>query len=344
MKIQIDKKISFNNKSRPLLIAEISANHCGSKKSFLSHILSAKKNGADMVKIQTYEAEDMTIKENFVIDNGTWKKSNLLKLYQKAQTPFDWHFDAFKLAKKLKIPLFSTPFNIRALNFLKKFRPKLYKLASFEITDVNLIKEIAKTKKPIIISTGMANMKEIKRALKIVKSYHNKMILLHCISGYPTPKDEINLNQINFLKKNLNLNFIGISDHTNDIEAASLASTMGISAIEKHFIIKKNRNSPDNSFSITPKQLKELKKNIINFNSMMGRNKLVRPNSEKPSKIFRRSVYAIKDIKKGEVFSKNNIACFRPKIGIGAEFYFKIIGKKAKKNIKAKVPILKNFF
>ena len=165
-----------------------------------------------------------------------------------------------------------------------------------------------------------------------MKSYHNKIILLHCISGYPTPKDEINLNQINFLKKfNLNLLVFQITPTYR----SCFPTTMGISAIEKHFIIKKNRKSPDNSFSITPKQLKELKKNIINFNSMMGKNKLVRPNSEKSSKIFRRSVYAIKDVKKGEVFSKNNIACFRPKLGIGAEFYFKIIGKKAKKKYKS---------
>ena len=190
--IKIGKKLAISSRLRTLIIAEISANHCGSKKSFLKHILAAHKFGADLIKIQTYEPQDMVLKKNFTIKEGLWKKSNLWNLYRKAQTPFDWHYDAFKLAKKYKFELFSTPFSVRAVNFLKKFKPNLYKISSFEITDHNLITEIAKTKKPIILSTGMSSIKEIKSALKIIKKYHNKIIVLYCVSGYPTPLKDIN--------------------------------------------------------------------------------------------------------------------------------------------------------
>ena len=341
MKIKINNNLYFNSEGPPLLIAEISSNHCGSKKKFLQHILEAKKSGADLVKIQTYEVSDMTINNKFKIESGTWKGLNLSSLYKKAQTPFEWHYDAFKLAKKNKICLFSTPFSLRALSFLKKFNPPIYKVASFEITDHNLITEIAKTNKPIIISTGLANIKEIKEAIKIIKKFHNKIILLHCISGYPTSEEDINLNQIKFFKKKLKYNFVGLSDHTKDIKAASLASLFKISAIEKHFIIKKSKKSPDNNFSITPKKLKLLKKNIINYYKIMGKDKLIRPKSEKSSHIFRRSIYSTKFIKKGDLFTKKNIGCYRPNLGISSSYFFKIINKKSPFNIKENTPIKK---
>ena len=341
MKIKLNKNIIITNDGPPLLIAEISANHCGSKKKFLQHIISAKKSGADLIKIQTYETCDMTISQKYKIKSGEWKNMNLAKLYDRAQTPYEWHYDAFKLAKKLNVVLFSTPFSIRALNFLKQFNPPIYKIASFEITDVNLINEIAKCKKPIILSTGLSNRKEIENAIKIIKKYHNKIILLHCISGYPTPDDEINLKTINFFKKNFKVNYFGISDHTKDIDASLLASTMGISIIEKHFILSKKLNSPDSSFSINPNQLRYLKNKITKYYKILGKNNFIRPPSEKPSKIFRRSIFAINNIKKGEKFTKKNISCFRPLIGIGSENYFSIIGKKSKVDLKKNNPLFK---
>ena len=334
--IKINNKLSFSENGPPLLIAEISSNHCGSKSLFLKHIIQAAKNGADLVKIQTYEPEDMLVNKEFKIKSGLWKNQKLYNLYKKACTPFSWHHEAFKLAKKNKILLFSAPFSERAFNFLKKFNPPIYKIASFEITDLNLIDMIAKTKKPIILSTGLASNKEILNAVKLIKQYHSKIILLHCVSGYPTPIEEANLQNINELKKITGIKHIGFSDHTKGIYASTIASTYKICAIEKHFIINKEYKSPDSSFSIIPKELSVLKENIKK-NYLM---KLKTPKkSENPSKIFRRSIFSIQNIKKNEIFTKNNIKCFRPKIGVGSENYFKVLGKKSKKNIKKNMPI-----
>ncbi len=343
MKINLNRNKIITSEGPPLLIAEISANHCGSKKKFLQHIVAAKDAGADLIKIQTYETTDMTISKEYVIKSGTWKNLNLSKLYTKAQTPYEWHYDAFNLARKLNIILFSTPFSIRALKFLKKFKPSLYKISSFEITDLNLINEVAKCKKPIILSTGLSNENEIQKAIKTIKKHHNKIILLHCISGYPTPDEEINLKTIEYLKQKFKLQYYGISDHTKNIDASLLASTMGISIIEKHFILNKKLKSPDSSFSITPNELKKLKNKILKYNTILGKYQFKRPPSELPSKIFRRSIFTTNDIKKGERFTKKNIACFRPLIGLGSENYFSVIGKKSKVNLKKNSPLIKSY-
>ncbi len=338
--IKINNKITFYKNGPANLIAEISCNHCGSKSLFLNHIIQAKKSGADLVKIQTYEAEDMILNKDFKIKSGLWKNKNLYNLYKKAQTPFSWHKDAFKLAKKIGVTLFSTPFSPRAFFFLNQFKPDLYKVSSFEITDLHLIQLIAKTRKPIILSTGLSSIKEINQAIKIIKKYHNKIILMHCVSGYPTPLDEANLKNIEKLKKLTGIKYIGFSDHTEGIYASTIASNYNICSIEKHFILNKKLKSPDKKFSITPKELSSLKFNIKTNTSM---NKIVKKKSEKHSLIFRRSIYSIKDINKGEKFNEKNIRCFRPKIGISSDKYLNILGKKSKKKIKAFTPILKKF-
>ena len=273
MKIFINKNLSFCQNSRPLIIAEISCNHKGNKKNFLQHIRLAKKYGADLIKIQTYRPQDMAINKKFKINSGIWKGINLWKLYDKAHTPFEWHKDAFKLAKKIKIPLFSSPFSIEAVNFLEKnFNPPLYKIASFEITDLKLIKKIASLKKPVIISTGMANFKEINRAIKIIKRYHNKIIIMHCVSGYPTPNTDSNIRFINKLKISYK-NLIGLSDHTNDIYSSLASVPFGVVAIEKHFIKSKNSNTFDSEFSINPKKLNDLKNYSREIFSSLGEEK-----------------------------------------------------------------------
>ncbi len=317
---------------RTLIIAEVSANHCGSKKNFLNHILKAKEFGADLVKIQTYEPKDMIVNKNFEIKSGLWKGKNLWKLYKQACTPFTWHKDAFRLAKKKNITLFSTPFSIRSLIFLKKFKPPLYKVASFELTDHKLINEIAKLKKPVILSTGLSTLKEINSSVKIIKKYHNKIILLYCVSGYPTPLKEINLKEIEKIRNGTGIKQIGFSDHTDGLEASLEAINNEVFMIERHFTLKKNSKSPDVKFSINPEELKILKnyslsKKVFNISK---RTKV----SENSSKIFRRSIYAIKDIKKNERFSDKNIGCFRPCLGLGSENYFKILNRKSKKNIR----------
>ena len=332
--IKITNKINFSYKSPPKIIAEISGNHCGKKKKFLDLIKSACINGADLIKIQSYEPKDITLntkKKEFLIKDGIWKNIYLWDLYKKAHTPFSWHEDAFKIAKKYKKIIFSSPFSIRAVDLLEKLGCKLYKIASFEITDIKLINYIASKKKPIIISTGMASKKEINNAINEINKFHNKIIILHCVSSYPTNLKNINLNRINILKKSYKNNMIGMSDHTNDIISSIAAIPNKIVAIEKHYKLNKKTKSADSKFSITPDKLKLLKKYSTEiFHSLKQNN----PSVEKISKKLRRSVFAIKDIKRGETLSKENIDTFRPNIGICASKYFEIMGKKLNKSIQ----------
>ncbi len=338
MKIKINNKVFFNSKFPPKLVAEISANHCGSKKLFLKHIKEASKSGADLVKIQTYEANDMTLNsksKKFFLKKGLWKNKNLYSLYKKANTPFSWHKDAFKLAKKLKIILFSSPFSPRAVDFLEKLGNPIYKIASLEITDVNLIKKIAKTKKPVIISTGCSNLIEIKNCINIIRKYHSKIIILHCVSKYPTKDEETNLKRLHVLKKEFKNIPLGLSDHTNDIYSSIAATTQGIVIIEKHFILNNKIKSSDKAFSLTPDKFKELKKYTFKVHKIL--NYKLKTNSYNFSQ--RRSIFSKKDIKKGEKFREDNIISLRPKIGICSSHFFKILNKSAKKSIKANKPI-----
>ena len=330
----------FNYK-KPLLIAEISGNHNKNKSRFLKMIDSAFKNGADLVKIQTYEPQDITLNiknKNFKIKKGLWKNKYLWDLYQKAHTPFSWHKSAFEIAKKNKKVLFSSPFSIRGVDLLEKFNVKIYKIASFEITDLKLIKYIASKKKPIIISTGMSSIKEIKKAIEVIKKFHNKIIILHCVSNYPTELKDMNLKRINQLKKIFKGYRIGLSDHTNDIFSSIASHAHGVVAIEKHFNLD-NKKTTDSDFSINPEKLKLLSK-ILHELSF---------NPKKKKKIdgdmiqLRRSIFASKNISINQTFEINNIETFRPKIGLCASNYFKLIGKKSKKNIKKGSPIFKKF-
>ena len=346
MRLKINKNLSFDDSKAPICIAEISGNHNGEKKLLFKHMLAAKNAGCELIKIQSYEADDLTLnskKNNFNLKKGLWKNTNLWSLYKKAQTPYAWHEEAFSLAKRKKINLFSTPFSIRSLNFLKKLNPPLYKISSFEITDLNLISEIAKLKKPIILSTGLASITEIKNALKTINKFHNKVLIMYCVSGYPTPNEEVNLNTIKTFKKKFPNNLIGISDHTNSIESCLAAISLGVVAFEKHFIINDKLKTPDSKFSISLKKMTELNLKKKLFFSLLGKEKKFIKKSEKNSLVFRRSIFALKKIKLGEKLSKKNIYTLRPKIGICASNYFKLIGKKSKKNIKKNSPIFKNW-
>ena len=340
MKNKIIEYFKFNKNLRPLIIAEISANHCGKKSIFLNSIRSAAKNGADLVKIQTYEPNDITLNISHKI-NG-WDKKKIWNLYSKAQTPYKWHKAAFKLAKKLKIELFSTPFSEKAVDYLIKFKVNLFKVSSFEINDFKLIHKIAKTKKPIIISTGMSSLKEIKECIKIINKFHNKIMILHCVSGYPTQEKEANLNRILSLKKYFRNINIGLSDHTNDILTSIASIPLGTKVIEKHFILSNKLNSYDKKFSITPYQLKDLSNLSKKIFSTLGDGNFKIQVSEKNSIKFRRSIFAIKDIEKGEKFTKKNINTFRPTVGLSSKNYFKILGKRAKKKILCNTPIYSN--
>lgn len=331
MKIKINNNLIVSNNSKPLLIAEISANHNGSKKKFLNHILQAKQNGADLVKIQTYEPQDMIIDKNFKIKKGLWKNKKLWKLYEEAMTPFEWHYDAFKLAKKKGIELFSTPFSVRGVKFLKQFKPKIYKIASFEITDLNLINEVAKEMRPIIISTGLASNKEIKEAINTIRKWHNKIIVLYCVSSYPAKLEEVNFNRIKELEKITKVKNIGFSDHTKGVIAPTISLTFGACMIEKHFKLSEKTKSHDLTFSVSSNELQLLRKNIDDAYLLLKTNKKITNND---SLFFRRSIYATKNIIKGEILTEDNMACYRPFLGKSANKYNNLLGKKAVKNFK----------
>ena len=332
----------------PYIIAEISCNHCQNFNKAKKLINIAKKSGADAVKLQTYTADSMTLnlKKKFKISDGLWKNKKLWDLYNKASTPYPWHAPLFEYAKKIGIDIFSTPFDEDGLALLKKLKCKMYKIASFEMTDLNLIKQVAQTKKPMIISTGMASMQEISEAYNVAKKNGCKDItLLYCVSNYPSKVRDFNLNNIKILKQKFKCN-IGFSDHSNDNRIAAAAVAAGAVVFEKHLILSKKDKSFDSKFSINGKEFSEYKRNInFNFN-LLGRDKFFRDKSENKSKIFRRSIYVIKNIKRGEKFSKKNIKTLRPALGIEAKYYHELLNKKSKKNYQygdvLKKNILKN--
>ena len=320
----------------PYLIAEISANHAGKLSIAKKLILEAKKNGADAVKLQTFEPEDMVIKtksKKFFIKEGEWKGKYLWDLYNEAKTPFSWHNELFDYSKKIGITCFSTPFSSRAVDFLEKLKCPLYKVASFEMNDLDLIKKIAKTKKKMIISTGMASLEEIETTYNVAKKYGAKDItLLYCVSKYPSENSDFNLENIKILKKKFNCR-IGLSDHSLDDDIAKFSAFLGADIFEKHICLKKNLGL-DSKFSITTKEIPRYKKAILKGLELRGKKIFFRNKSEKKNKMFRRSIYVVQDIKKGEKFTTLNIKKLRPAFGLDVKLYTKIIGKKSKKNYK----------
>lgn len=329
------------------LVAEVSANHCQNLKLAKKIILTAKKNNADAIKIQTYTADTMTIKNNnkyFKITNGLWKGYNLWDLYNAAKTPFEWHGELFEYCKKIKIPIFSTPFDETAVDLLESLDCPVYKVASFEMNDLPLIKKISKTNKPIIISTGMANIHEIDETYKYAKKCGIKDItLLYCVSNYPAKDIDFNINNIKILKERFKCR-IGFSDHSKNSEIAKAAIFAGAEIIEKHVACSNQKKGLDIKFSLKGKEIKSFKEDIDNAFRMLGSKKFKRSNSEKQSLIFRRSIFAVKDIKKGDKFTKSNIRRIRPGFGLPPKYYDLILKKKAKIKINAGEPIKKNYF
>ena len=313
----------------PYIIAEISANHNGNKKKFFKLINSALDSGADLVKIQTYEPQDITVneKKNYLrISSGLWKNRYLWDLYKEAQTPFSWHKEAFRIAKKRNKLIFSSPFSLRAVDFLEELNTPIYKISSFEITDLRLIKYIASKKKPIIISTGMSSLNEIKKAINVINKYHNKVVIMHCVSKYPTELKDSCLGNILSLKKIFKKNLIGLSDHTRGIYSSIASLPLGIVAIEKHFRLDEIKKSVDYEFSLTPQIFRNLRKAIDDISYSIHKKNNNNLNSYNVK--FRRSIFASKDIQKNELLNDKNIKILRPNVGISAENYFNILKKK----------------
>ena len=326
----------------PYFVAEISANHCGKFETAKKLIKTAKINGADAVKLQTYTPDTMTIKSNkkyFKVKNGLWKGYRLWDLYNKAHTPLSWHKELFLYAKKLGITIFSTPFDETAVTFLEKLNCPIYKISSFEMTDLPLIKRVALTKKPLIISTGLSSLKEIEETFKVAKRYGAKDItLLYCVSNYPAKNMDFNINNIKILKEKFNCR-VGLSDHSLDNKIAFASIAAGAEIIEKHIALDDQKRGLDIEFSLKGKKIKEFKESINDVYNAMGKKKFFRNPSENKSKIFRRSIFVVKDIKRGEKLTKKNIRRIRPGYGLEPKFFDEVLGKKTKKNLYAGNPL-----
>ena len=318
----------FNNYKTPFFIAEISANHCGSLIHAKKLIYTAKIYGADAVKLQTYTPDTITIKsdkKDFKIKRGLWKGETLWDLYKKAQTPFEWHKDLFNYAKKLKITCFSTPFDETAVDLLESLKCPFYKVASFELNHIPLIKKIAQTRKPIIISTGMANLQEIDLAYKTAKNNGAKeIILLYCVSNYPSKISDFNFNNIRMLKERYKCK-VGFSDHSIDNKVVAAAVAAGAEVIEKHIALEGQKKGFDLAFSLRGKEIKDYLKVIRDTFLIMGKKYFFRNRSENQSLKYRRSIYAVSDIKKGEKLNKKNIKIIRQGFGIHPVYFYKLI-------------------
>ena len=323
------RKIS--HESPPYIVAEISANHNGSIVRAKETIIAAKNAGVDAVKIQTYTPDTMTIESNnpdFYITDGLWKGRSLYDLYSEAFTPFEWHKELFSFAKKNEVTLFSSPFDETAVDLLDNLGAPAFKVASFEVVDLPLIKYIAQKRKPIFMSTGMASLSEIGDAIETAKSVGNdSIVLFHCISSYPTPISEAKLNMIQILQEEFKIQ-VGLSDHTIGNLASVLATSMGVSVIEKHFTLNRSDGGVDSSFSLEPEEMKLLVNDTKQAFSALGTNVFKRSAVEENNKVFRRSLYFVDDVNEGDVITENSVRRIRPGFGLEAKHYLSVIGSK----------------
>jgi len=332
----------ISNKHQPYIIAELSANHNGSIERAKLSIKAAKDSGAHAVKFQTYSADTMTIncsKADFLIKGGLWNGRKLYDLYEEASTPYDWHQELFSYAHEVGIDCFSTPFDESAVELLEELKTPAYKIASFELTDLPLIRVAAKTGKPLLISTGMGSEEEISEAVTAALNAGSTSILLfHCISSYPTPINQSNLRKIINLRNKFGVE-VGLSDHTLGATAAISAVALGASAIEKHFTLNRKDKGPDSEFSIEPSELINLVTSTKDAWLSLGCGDFTRPSAEQSSLAFRRSIYFIRDLKAGQSITDNDIRRIRPGFGIPPKFYDEILGRKVKTNVSFGDPV-----
>jgi len=326
----------------PYFIAELSANHNGSIDRAKLSIKAAKKSGANAVKIQTYTADTMTIdcdKNEFKINGGLWDGYKLYDLYKEAETPFEWHKELFNFADQVGITIFSSPFDETAIDLLEDLNAPAYKIASFEITDLPLVSYAAQTKKPLFMSTGMANEEEIEEAVSTAKDAGCEDILLfHCISSYPAPIEQANLMQMQKIKDRYGV-LVGLSDHTIGNIAASTATALGASAIEKHFTLSRKDRGPDSTFSIEPEELSILIDEIKHVWSSLGSEDFSRPEVEKNNRAFRRSLYFVENLKKGHHIAESDIRRIRPGFGLPPKYFKELIGKKLLQDVERGDPV-----
>jgi len=325
------------------IIAELSANHNQDFNQAVKLIHAAKDAGADAVKIQTYTPDTMTIDCNnkyFKIGDGTiWEGKNLYSLYKEAYTPWEWQPDLKKIANDLGLDLFSTPFDSSSVDFLESMNVPAYKVASFEIVDIPLIQKIAQTDKPVILSTGMASLAEIEEAVHVIRKEGNDQIaLLKCTSAYPVLPEEINLRTISHLAQMFDVP-VGLSDHSLGISVPVAAVALGACIVEKHFTLSRKMPGPDSAFSLEPLEFKAMVEAIRETEKALGHVCYEVSEHEKASQVFRRSLFVVKDMKKGEIFSTENVRSIRPGYGLSPKNIDIILGRKASRDIIRGTPL-----
>jgi N-acetylneuraminate synthase len=326
----------------PYIIAEMSGNHNGDLDRALALIDAAADAGADAVKLQTYTADTMTIDHHgpgFDIASGLWKGRSLYELYEEAHTPWDWHPALFARARARGITAFSTPFDPTAVDYLAGLGAPAFKIASFEVIDLPLIEQVARQGKPIIVSSGMATDAEIAEALATIRDHGNPpVILLHCVSGYPTPAADINLRRIPYLATRFAA-IPGLSDHTLGTTVAVAAIALGATVIEKHFTLARSDGGPDAAFSLEPQELAELVAGTRTAWEAMGTAAAGLKPSEAPNLQFRRSLYVVAEIKAGERFTPANLRAIRPGFGLPPKYLPQVMGRRAAVDLKRGTPL-----
>lgn len=342
MDIKIDTRI-INENSPCFIIAELSANHNQNMDIAKQTIKAAKESGADAIKLQTYTPDTMTIdcdNEYFKIKQGTvWDGTTLYKLYEKAYTPWHWHKELKEYAQKLGLIFFSTPFDKSATDFLEEIGVEVYKVASFEITDIPLIEYIASKGKPMIISTGIATLQDLELVVNTCKKVGNdKIILLKCTSSYPAKLEDCNLLTILDLKERFNV-ISGLSDHSMEIEVPITAVALGGKVIEKHFILDRNIGGPDSGFSMEPEEFKKMVDSIRKVEKSLGIIDYELTEKKKKNRQFSRSLFVVNDMKAGEVITEDNVRPIRPGFGMHPKYYNYILGKKIKQDTKKGTPL-----
>lgn len=325
------------------IIAELSANHNGSLQTALDTIKAAKEVGANAIKLQTYTADTITLNcknDDFLIKQNTlWDGKYLYDLYKEAYTPWEWHKELFNYARSIDLDIFSSAFDKTAVDFLEQFNPSAYKIASFEITDYELVRYTASKGKPIIISTGIATKEEIEDVVTICKNEGNEdIILLKCTSAYPAPLKDANLNMIPDLAQRFGV-ISGFSDHTIGSTAPIVAVTLGAKVIEKHFILDKSIGGPDADFSMNKNEFKQMIKAIRDAEKLLGKIDYTMTEKREKSREHSRSLYVSKDIKKGEKITEKNIKSVRPGYGLHPKYLGDAIGKKVKHDINFASPL-----
>ncbi len=328
---------------KTFIIAELSANHRQDIEIAKDTIHAMKESGADAVKLQTYTPDTMTIdcdNEYFQIKQGTlWDGKTLYNLYKEAYTPWEWHYELKELAEKLGLVFFSTPFDKTAVDFLEGLDVKLYKVASFEITDIPLIEYIASKGKPMIISTGIATLADIEDAIDACKRVgNNDIALLKCTSAYPTPLEDVNLLTIPNMAETFGVT-VGLSDHTLGISVPIAAVSLGAKIVEKHFILDHSLGGPDATFSLEPDEFSHMVKAIREVERALGKVTYELTEKMKKGREFSRSLFVVEDVKKGEIFTEKNIRSIRPGFGLHPKYIKKVIGKRARRDIKRGIPL-----